>query len=444
MKRLTRIHILLLGLVVAAVSCRELAAAALDRNLENSSEKLLLSAKTALARQSYWEGARDLIILMDFNPTFSKADEVVFLLGDCLYDLGLNNGAGKLYTYLLNRYVRSPYLPQALLGLQRIEFDRGDYARCLEFYNTIVRSNAPSDVMDASSYYAGQCYYRFKDHPKAIQLFSSISDKSRYYDYGQYTMGLSHLRMKNIRQAISTLHGVCNLVVTGDERRSVIDEAHLTLGYLYYELGYYAPAFSQFNAVSALHKNYDAALLAAGWAASMQEKYTDAIVPLTTLVNQFPKTENGEEALFLLGRSYLKLKRYNDAMSVYDHLIELFPKKETIPALVQQVRTSLKDANSNLEKTQMDLLVLESKLLDAMPISIDNKAPTYLKDESQRLMEMREGLLKRIHEERQVFNELSEQMDELQRLADRREARRDWRGFAEFGRSRAMFLGTIQ
>ncbi len=438
------LHIACCSLALVWSLLHDVTAAQPERKLENSSEKLLLNAKTALARQSYWEGARDLIILMDFNPTFSKADEVVYLLGDCLYELGLNNGAGKLYTYLLNHYVRSPYLPQALLGLQRIEFDRGDYARCLEFHNTIVRSNAPTDVLDASFYYAGQCYYRFKDHPKAIQLFSSISDKSRYYDFGQYTMALSQLRLKNIRQAVSTLHGVCNLGVTDEQRRAIVDEAHLTLGYLYYELGYYAPAFSQFTAVSAEHKNYDAALLAAGWAATMQEKYTDAIMPLTTLVNQFPQTENGEEALFLLGRCYLKLRRYTDGIAVYDHLIQLFPKKEAIPALVQQVRAALKEANISMEKTKMDLLVLESRLLDAMPISVDDKAPTYLKDESRRLMEMREGLLKRIHEERQVFNELSTQMDDLQRLAGRREERRDWRGYAEFGRSRAEFLNTIQ
>jgi tetratricopeptide (TPR) repeat protein len=418
--------------------------AATDREMDNASEKLLIGARTAFEQQAYWDSARDLIILMDFNPRFNKSDEVIYLLGDCLYEIGLSGGAGKLYKYLLNRYVRSPYLPRALLGLLRIEYDRTDYARCLEFYQTIVRSNAPAPVMDAASYYAGQCYYRFKDYLKAIQLFSSISDQSAYYDYAQYTVALSYLRMKNVRKAIETLQAICTLTVINDQRRTVIDEAHLTLGYLYYELGYYPSSYNQFMAVSSNYQRHDGALLAAGWACTMQNQYDLAIFPLTDLVSRYPQTENSEEGFFLLGRCYLKLKKYDEALSVYNNLISIFPKKEVIPAMVQQVREALKDESASLERSRMDLLVLESKLLDTLPLEVDGKAPAYLKEEGRRLLELREGLLKRIHEERQVFEELSGQMAELQQTADRREVRRDWRAFAEFGRSRAMFLKMLQ
>ncbi len=415
-----------------------------DREMDNASEKLLINARTAFERQAYWESARDLIILMDWNPRFAKTDEVIYLLGDCLYEIGLSGGAGKLYKYLINRYVRSPFLPRALLGLLRIEYDRTDYARCLEFYQTIARSNAPEPVTDAASYYAGQCYYRFKDYLKAINLFSSISEQSSYYDYAQYTIGLSYLRMKNVRKAIETLQAVCTLTVINDQRRTVIDEAHLTLGYLYYELGYYPSSYNQCMAVSPNYQQHDAALLAAGWACTMQNQYDLAIIPLTELVSRYPQTENSEEAFFLLGRCYLKLKKYDEALSVYDNLISIFPKKEVIPPMVRQVREALKDESASLERSRMDLLVLESKLLDTIPLEVDGKAPAYLKEEGRRLMELRDGLLRRIHEERQDFEALSGQIQELQKTADRREVRRDWRAFAEFGRSRAMFLKMLQ
>jgi tetratricopeptide (TPR) repeat protein len=415
-----------------------------DREMENASEKLLMAAKTSFERQTYWQSARDLIVLMDFNPRFAKSDEVIYLLGDCLYEIGLSGGAGKMYKYLINRYVRSPFLPRALLGLLRIEYDRADYARCIEFYETIARSNAPAPVMDAAGYYAGQCYYRFKDYPRAIKLFSSISDQSSYYDYGQYTIALSYLRMKNVRKAMETFQSICTLSVINDQRRSVIDDSHLTLGYLYYELDFFPAAYNQFMAVSPDYKKYDAALLAAGWASTMQNQFELSIVPLTTLVSRFPQTENSEEAFFLLGRCYMKLKKYDQALVVYNNLIAIFPKKELIPTMVQEVRKALKDESASLERTKMDLLVLESKLLDTIPLEVDGKATAYLKEEGRRLLELREGLLKRIHEERQVFDDLSSQMEELKQTANRREVRRDWRAYAEFGRSRAMFLKMLQ
>jgi len=403
-----------------------------------------MDARSAFARQAFWQSAHDLIILLDFNPRFAKTDEVIYLLGDCLYEIGLPGGAGKLYKFLVSRYVRSPFLPQALLGLLRIEYDRGDYTRCIEFYETIARSNAPTPVLDAASYYAGQCYYRYKDYPRAIKLFGAISSTSAYYDYGQYTLGLSYLRMKNVRKAMETLQAICSLTVINDQRRSVIDETHLTLGYLYYELGYYSASYNQFTAVSVDFKKYDSALLAAGWAATMQSQFDTAITPLTMLVSRFPQTENSEEAFFLLGRCYLKLKKYDEALAVYENLISIFPKKESIPAMVQQVRSALKNETATLERSKLDLLVLESKLLDTIHLEVDDKSPAYLKEEGKRLMELREGLLKSIHTERQVFDDISSQMEELKQTANRREARRDWRAYAEFGRSRVLFLKMVQ
>mgnify|MGYP000847458975 CR=1 FL=1 len=434
----------LLAAGVPALSAAEGNAQMYGRELESASEKLLINARTEFERQEYWTSARDLIILMDFNPQFSKSDEVIYLLGECLYEIGLPAGAAKLYKYLINRYIRSPLLPQALLGLLRIEYDRSDYARCLEFYETIARSNAPAPVSDAASYYAGQCYYRYKDYPRAIKMYSAISDQSAYYDYGLYATGICYLRMKNVRKAIQTLRSVCALTVINDQRRSVIDEAHLTLGYMYYELGYFQAGYNQFMAVSPNYEKYDAALLAAGWASTMQNQFDVALTRLTLLVSRYPQTENSEEAFFLLGRCYLKLKKYQEALSVYNHLISIFPKKEAIPPMVEQVRSTLKEESANLEHTKMDLLVLESKLLDTIPLEVDEKSPDYLKEEGRRLSELREGMLRRIHEERQVFNDLYGQIEELKKTADRREARRDWRAYAEFGRSRVMFLKMLE
>ncbi|NIA31943.1 MAG: tetratricopeptide repeat protein [Actinobacteria bacterium] len=414
----------------------------LRNDLEGVSEKLFYEAQNYYYNGQYWEGARDLIILLDFYPSYSKIDQVVFLLGDCLYEINILDGATRIYKYLVKKYIRSPLLPRALLGLQRIQFDTGNYNRCIEFYNAIKRGNPPQDILNVARYYAGLAFYHLKDYPGSIKILSQIDESSPYYDYGLYSMGLSLLRLKKVRRAINTFRTVCRLPVVNDERRNILDETHLTLGYIYFELGYYKYALRQFQDVSPNHNRYNDALIAEGWAAINLGKYEEAVTPLTKLLTQYPDDENNEEAFFLLGRCYLKLARYDDALKVYEHLIEIFPERQVVPTLVKEIDMSLAEENVKIEKIKMNLLMLESRLLDAMPLQFRAEAPAYLKQEGNKINDTRIALLKRIHEEREIFNSMSSQMKELRDLAVRKENRRDWRAYAEYGKSRALFMKT--
>lgn len=415
---------------------------ALQDDLENASEKLHFEAKRHLKEARYWEAARDLIILLDFYPDYSQIDDAVFILGDCLYEIGIMDGATRIYRYLVKKFIRSPLLPKALLGLQRIEYDTGNYARCIEFYNAIVRGTPEQDVLDVARYYAGQSYYSFKDYPNAIKIIDEMNENSPYYDYAHYTKALALLRMKQIRQSIKSFRTVCNLPVISDERRTVVDESHLTLGYLYYELGYNEHALAEFRSVSSSHERYDDALIAEAWAAINMDIHNEAIPPLTELISLFPNNDTSEEAFFLLGKSYLKIDMFDEALRVYEHLLAIFPEKEMVPSIVREVNLSLTEEKINIEKIKMVLLVMESRLLDSIPLGQDDQLPVYLKEEKQKIAETRMDLLKKIQTERETFNSLSNQMQQLQALAERRESRRDWRAYAQYGKSRALFMKT--
>ncbi len=411
-----------------------------NEDLEKASQKLHEQALAHFDQEKYWESARDLIILMDFYPDYSKIDKVVYTLGDCLYEIGLYEGAGNIYKFLIKKYIRSPHLPNALLGLQRIQFDTKDYARCIEFYKAILRGSPSSDILDCSRYYAGQSYYYMKDYPRAIQVLSQISDTSPYYDYGIYNIGLSLLRMKRIRKAVETFRRLSHLPIVSDERRGIVDETHLTLGYIYYELGKYDLAYKEFQSVSSNHENYDQALLASGWAACQLNNYEDAVPALTDFITQYPENDNSEEAFFLLGRSYLKLERYDEALKVYEHLVDIFPDANTIPVILQDVSQSLAREELNIERIKMDLLVLESKLLEVLPLYSTDGLPENMQQEKGHITELREEFLKRIKKEREDFDQLTTQILRLKKLATMKEERRDWRAYAEYGKSRALFL----
>jgi tetratricopeptide (TPR) repeat protein len=413
-------------------------------DLEKASEKLYIEAQRLYNRGDYWEGARDLIILLDFNPEYSKIDQAIIILGDCLYEIGLKNGARKLYRHMVKRYIRSPYLPQALVGLQRIEYDDNNYKKCLEFFQVIKRGHPPDAIFNMALYYAGLCHYRMEQYDQAIAILAQIESRSAYYPHGLYMLGLSHLKLKQVRDALEAFHQIKKLSITNAATRDVVDETYLTTGYIYYELGYYRQALNDFRAVSSSHKNYSKALLAAGWASSKLGAYREAIPPLTELVSIAPQSELAEEGLFLLGRSYLKLDRYGEAERVYEQLIDIFPPRDRIPSLVDRVNMTLKREHANIENIKLKLLMLETKLLDSLPLQDDETWPLHLREERNRIRDIRTGLLRRIQEERKTFDRLTRQMDELEQRSEVREDRRNWRAYAEYGKARASFLRRME
>lgn len=439
--------ILMLALLLLSL-CEGASAAPGNRqetDLEKSSARLFAEAQTLLAARDYWAAARDLILVLDFNPNYEKVDQVVFMLGECLYEIGLPQGASRLYQHLITRYLRSSLLPEALLGLQRIEYDRQDYPRCIDHHEAIFRSQPLLPVADASNYFAGLAYYHLRDYPKTMELLSKISVTSTYYPHGQYTLALAQMRMKQVPRAITTLRSICAMAVENDEIRALIDESHLTLGYLFYELGYYQRAHTQFTLVSPVHENQDAALLAAGWALLQDGQISAAIAPLTELVRRFPLHESAEEGLFLLGRCYMSLKQYEDAINIYDHLIALFPSSAAMPEIKEEAQGTLLDESIAVEKIKTDLLVMESNLLDALPLPGDNALlPHYYGEEHNRIMDTRQGLLRRIQEEREKMNAASQEIQYLRELMVRKQDRQDWRAYAEYSKSRALFMLSMQ
>jgi tetratricopeptide (TPR) repeat protein len=415
-----------------------------ERDLEKASDKLYVQADRRFKDGKYWEAARDLIVLLDFYPRYSRIDEATYILADCLYEIGLNDGANKLYRHLVKNYVRSPYLPNALLGLQRVKYDQHDYVKSLEFFKVVDRTNPPEHIHDASRYIAGLCYQRLHEYSQAVTVLSAVSDNSPFYPYALYTLAINHLRLKNVRQAIESFRRIRKLSITNTARKRVLDETHLTLGYIYYELGYYQQALNEFNDVSPDHSSHQDALLAAGWASIKLERFKQATLPLTELVANDPTDELAEEGLFLLGRCYLKMGLYSEALSVYENLINIFPRREVIPNMVNEINLTLEAESIKMERIKLDLLMLETKLLDMLEISSEQPMPEHIQQEQDRIAEARIGLLKRIREERETFEKMSYLIDKMKRRTEVKQDRRDWRAYAEYGRTRAKFLKEIQ
>ncbi len=407
--------------------------------LEKSADTIFSESKKMFNDTQYWECSRNLILILDTYPDYSDIDHVVYMLGECLYEAEMLEGSRRMFEFFISKYVSSTYLPYALAGIQRNHFEMGRYQESIDIYNIIVQGKPESELLDYVHYYAGLAHYYNKQYNEAIETLALVRENYPYSDFAQYTSGLAMLKAEKVREAIDVFHNICKLPVYNQERQRIVNEAHLTLGFLYYEMGYYQHSLKEFNKISSEYDNYATVLLSAGWAATKMENYKEAIIYLTDFISNYQENPDTPQGLFLLGRCYLKLGYFEEALKSYDYLIEILPAQNVLPGTFDNINIFLTDQLEEIEKIKMDILLLESKFVD-MSLNLDGDIPEYMIKEKDRVQTQRYTLLERIRTERETLNALTEKIETVQVMASSKDEQREWRAYAEYGRSRAMYL----
>ncbi len=414
-----------------------------DRDIEKASLRIFQNAIEQYKNKEYWKAARELVIILDFYSEFSQIDGVVFYIGECLYKMNMYKSAERMYQYFVENFHGSNFTPRAYLGLQKIQYSAGGYEKSIQFYNRIVENYGDSKARDGAQYYCGMAYYHLQEFDPAIEALSQINNSSEFYDYGLYTTALSYLKKKEMEQAVDIFRAVLTLPVVNQERQALIRMTHLTLGYLYYELGYYREAIKHYAKIPVHDETYPEALLASAWASIKLGDYQHAIISLNELVKRTDDPKYNEEAHFLLGQCYTELEFYDFAIQEYNYIIERYPRKANIEKRIEQVKEGLAEQQKVAEALRVRLIILEGDLMHVMPLDDRNEVPLYLKQEQDRVEKTQDNLMQKLLDERLVFDEFQWNLLQLREDIFIKQSRRHWRAYSEYGKARAYFLKTI-
>jgi len=118
------------------------------------------------------------------------------MLGNCLYEMGLYDGADSIYRHLLKSVPKTKLVPEALLALQKVEYQRGDYPKSVKFYQTLEAHFPDHDVIDESRYYAIQSHYHMQNYTFVLNMTQYVDKNSEFYPFSLYTAGLTELKKK--------------------------------------------------------------------------------------------------------------------------------------------------------------------------------------------------------------------------------------------------------
>jgi hypothetical protein len=130
---------------------------------------------------------------------------------------------------------------------------------------------------------------------------------------------------------------------------------------------------------------------------------------------------------------------YDFAFKEFDYISVRYPETNSVTERVIEVQAGLRQQEQMMERLKIQLLVLESKLLTT--INLDGKTvPKYIKEELDRLTRSQDHLIENIISERKLFEEASQHIELMQKEMERKESRRHWHAYAEYGKARALFL----
>ena len=163
---------------------------------EHAGNKLMGEARKKFKRGEFWKCAMDLIVILDFYSEFSRIDETLYLLGRCLYEMGMYDGSNQLFRYLLRNYPRTPLVPKVMLGMQKAYYQEREYHLSLKFYNALESHYSDFDGIDESRYYAVQSHYHLKNYNLVSNIIEQIKKGSEFYAFALYTSGLADLKKK--------------------------------------------------------------------------------------------------------------------------------------------------------------------------------------------------------------------------------------------------------
>ncbi|MCS6838086.1 MAG: tetratricopeptide repeat protein [Bdellovibrionaceae bacterium] len=119
-------------------------------------------------------------ILKNFK-NYQMADRAVYGLAFNLEQLGLIEEAVESYQFLVKHYPHSQLVDDSYLALGEIYFNRGDFAKALDFYQKVT-NNPKSKAFWYAEYKKGWVYYNLKETEEGITRLEHLLKNEHQYE----------------------------------------------------------------------------------------------------------------------------------------------------------------------------------------------------------------------------------------------------------------------
>lgn len=106
-------------------------------------------------------------------PDYPRKDEVLFVLGYNLYEMGKKNEGVKYYWELIKKYPNSKYAPDAYLSLGEHFFNNNEVFKAIQAYEKALTFNDPK-ITVVALYKLAWCDYNLGEYEKGIDKLKQV------------------------------------------------------------------------------------------------------------------------------------------------------------------------------------------------------------------------------------------------------------------------------
>ena len=214
------------------------------------------------------------------------------------------------------------------LGVQ--EFLDGNMDGAIDYMNSSLKlAQYNAETQSNALFWKGEALFRKGDMAGARNCYGqSLNCGAKGNSLATYGLGYTYFNEGRYSEARSRFE-VFVKVADKNDKETISDAYNRIADCHFYQRGFDAAEEYYAKAANTYNKNADYSLYRYAQIQSLKNNPTESINTLKRLVSKFPDSPHTEQALYEMGRSYIKQENYREAIKTYDKLIAGFPNSAT-------------------------------------------------------------------------------------------------------------------
>jgi len=305
--------------------------------------------KSDIAEDALFNYAK-ISIEISYNPY----NEAIKALQQYLNEYPSSPRRDEAYTYLANLYMVTKNYREALTTLENIKkrnasqntiYQKITYFRGLElfsdnqFFDAIgqfkksLDNRSDDEITAGAMFWTAESYYRLGQYEIAAgyyDKFLGLSGAEKYASYNtvNYSLGYSYLKQKNYSAAKQAF---TKYIESRPTDIKMLNDARLRLADCHLMTKQYKEAIQQYDqAIAARASDADYALFQKSIAVGVTGNLNQKVSSLQKLLTDYPKSNYSDDARFELGRTFVSLKKNEEALAAFQKVVAEYPRSSIV------------------------------------------------------------------------------------------------------------------
>lgn len=287
---------------------------------------------------------------LTYELSYSPFNETIKAFDRYIAEYPNSDKNAEAYKILVDVYMVTKNYKDAIKSIEKIKnktsdiqkaYQRVTYFRGLELFNNTSYNEAIQyfdlslengsyiqEIKSNALYWKSEALYRVGDYDSSIasynKYFRSEKNETAENVRADYNLGYAYLKSNDNESAFKYFSKY--IKKRQGKRTPMVADAYNRIGDYYYLKTYYD------NAIGNYKKNYgmkmaeaDYALLQIASCKGLQHKQQEKINNLNRLLQEFPKSDYKDDALYELGRANERIGNSYDAVSQYQQIVKSYP-----------------------------------------------------------------------------------------------------------------------